>query len=160
MNFGMLHLAKPSAAIAEASRVLKRRGRYAFTCWAGPDKSPSAKVMYDCIQKLADLDVNMPAAPDSYMFSDEKLCKQLLTENGFEDFRFRDQYVQWMVPSAEFLFETELNAGVRTAALLRRQSDKTLKKIKEEVTAGMQRFFDGKQYRLEFCGCIVSAEKG
>ena len=159
MNFGMLHLARPSEAIAEASRVLKKGGRYAFTVWAGPDKSPSAKVMYDNIQKFADMNVNMPAAPDSYMFSDEKLCKQLLTENGFEDFHFKNEYVQWVVPSAEFLFETELNAGVRTAALLRRQSAKTLEKIKENVTAGMQRFFDGKQYRLEFCGCIVSAEK-
>jgi len=35
MNFGMLHLARPDAAIAEARRVLRRGGRYAFTVWAG-----------------------------------------------------------------------------------------------------------------------------
>src|SRR5262249_26435467 len=33
MNFGMLHLARPDAAIAEARRVLRAGGRFAFTVW-------------------------------------------------------------------------------------------------------------------------------
>ena len=161
MNFGMLHLAKPHDAIAEASRVLKKGGHFVFTVWAGPDKSPAARVMYGSIQKFADMKVNMPAAPDSYMFSDEKLCRQLLTENGFDgaSFHFKYHLVEWLVPSAEFLFETELNAGVRTAALLRRQTKSTLEKIKANVVEGMQQFYDGTQYRLEFCGCIIAAVK-
>jgi ubiquinone/menaquinone biosynthesis C-methylase UbiE len=161
MNFGMLHLSKPQDAIAEASRVLKTGGHYVFTVWAGPEKSPAANIMYGSIQKLADMTVDMPAAPDSYMFSDEKLCKQLLTENGFNEasFDFTHHIAEWRVPSAEFLFETELNAGVRTAALLRRQSKATLEKIKANVVDGMQQFYDGKEYRLEFCGCIISAVK-
>ena len=36
MNFGLLHLARPEAAIAEAHRVLAAGGRYAFTVWARP----------------------------------------------------------------------------------------------------------------------------
>ena len=62
--------------------------------------------MYGSIQKYADMNVNMPAAPDSYMFSDEKLCKQLLTENGFSEsgFVFKNHLVEWVVPSAGFLF--------------------------------------------------------
>ena len=46
MNFGMLHLAKPRTAMAEASRVLKKGGHYSFTVWAGPDKSPAAATVY------------------------------------------------------------------------------------------------------------------
>src|SRR5436853_476147 len=33
-NFSLLHLAKPERACAEACRVLKNGGRFAFTTWA------------------------------------------------------------------------------------------------------------------------------
>jgi ubiquinone/menaquinone biosynthesis C-methylase UbiE len=33
MNFGILHLSQPEAALAEARRVLVRGGRFAFTAW-------------------------------------------------------------------------------------------------------------------------------
>jgi ubiquinone/menaquinone biosynthesis C-methylase UbiE len=161
MNFGMLHLAKPRSAIAEASRVLKKGGHYSFTVWAGPDKSPAAKLMFDTIQAYADMNVDMPQAPDSYLFSDDELCKQVLTENGFSEssFDFRYHLAEWVVPTAEFLFDTELRAGVRTAALLKRQSMITLKKIRQNVMEGMEQFRAGEQYRLPFCGCIISARK-
>ena len=161
MNFGMLHLLEPHLAISEACRVLKNSGRYGFTVWAGPEKSPTAKVMNDSIMQFADQNIKMPEAPPHYLFSDEQLCRKTLAENGFNEasVSFKNQFVEWIVPSAEYYFETELEAGVRTAAFLKLQTGETLSKIKEAVTAGMKQFYDGRQYRLKFCGCIVSAEK-
>ena len=39
INFGVLHLARPDAALAEARRVLVPGGRCAFTVWATPEVS-------------------------------------------------------------------------------------------------------------------------
>ena len=39
MNFGLLHLARPDTALAEAHRVLRPGGRYAFTVWAAPERA-------------------------------------------------------------------------------------------------------------------------
>ncbi len=161
MNFGMLHLSKPELGIAEACRVLKNGGRFGFTVWAGPEKSPAAKVMFDSIMKFADQNVNMPEAPPSYLFADKELCRKVLAENGFDaaSMSFKYHFAEWIVPSAAYYFETELTAGVRTASFLKRQNSETLAKIKGAVTEGMQKFYDGSQYRLKFCGCIISTMK-
>ena len=39
LNFGVLHLARPDAALAEARRVLVPGGRCALTVWAKPEAS-------------------------------------------------------------------------------------------------------------------------
>jgi ubiquinone/menaquinone biosynthesis C-methylase UbiE len=159
MNFGLLHLSKPERAIAEAHRVLKNGGRFGFTVWAGPDKSPAASVMFNNIMKHADKNVNMPEAPPSYYFSDEKLTTDLMQKYGFEEVSFVNHMVEWVVPSAEYLFETEINSGVRTASFLKRQTPETLSKIKKDVVEGMEQFREGSHYRLKFCGCIVAGRK-
>ncbi|TMI85008.1 MAG: methyltransferase domain-containing protein [Bacteroidetes bacterium] len=159
MNFGMLHLSKPELAMAEARRVLRTEGRFGFTVWAGPDRSPTANVMFDNIMKYADQNVNMPEAPPSYYFSDEKLTTELLQRSGFDNVTFTDRLIEWIVPNAEYYFNTELNAGVRTGTFLRRQTPETLSVIKQAVIEAMQQFYDGNSYRLRFCGCVVAATK-
>lgn len=159
MNFGMLHLVKPEMAIAEACRVLKKGGSYGFTVWSGPDRSPAAKVMYNNIMKYADQNVGLPEAPDSYLFSDEQLCVKTLEAKGFEKVKYKNLDVKWIVPSAEYFFETEIKAGVRTASLLKRQTKETLTKIKAAVVNEMQQFYENGKYHLKFCGCIISAMK-
>jgi len=159
MNFGMLHLSKPELGMAEARRVLKTGGRFGFTVWAGPDRSPIANVMFNNIMKYADQNVNMPDAPPSYYFSDEKLTTELLQGSGFDNVTFSDRLIEWIVPNAEYYFNTELNAGVRTGTFLRRQTPETLSVIKQAVVEEMQQFYDGNSYRLKFRGCIVAATK-
>ena len=111
--------------------------------------------------KYADQNVNMPQAPPNYLFADEEVCRKTLSENGFDEstVSFTTHLVEWEVPSAEYLFETELNAGVRTASFLKRQTPETISKIKEAVVEGMKQFYDGENYRLRFCGCVVAGRK-
>ena len=159
MNFGMLHLAKPELSMEEARRVLKNGGRFGFTVWAGPDRSPTANVMFSNIMKYANQNVNMPDAPPNYYFSDEKLTTELLQQIGFDNVTFTDHLIEWVVPTADFYFNTELNAGVRSGTFLRRQTPEALSLIKEAVVEDMQQFYDGNGYRLKFCGCVIAATK-
>src|SRR5262245_40288521 len=39
VNFGILHLARPDQALAEACRVLRPGGRFGFTVWAKPEEA-------------------------------------------------------------------------------------------------------------------------
>ena len=60
MNFGMLHLGAPEAAIAEAFRVLKTGGLYAFTVWDVPQRAVAFDIVLRAIQTHGD--INTPVA--------------------------------------------------------------------------------------------------
>jgi ubiquinone/menaquinone biosynthesis C-methylase UbiE len=159
MNFGLLHLIKPEQAISEAFRALKSKGTYAFTVWAGPDLSPMANVMNEVLTQYADQTVSMPESPPYDLFSDEQLCREVLTKIGFDAIQFNTRVVAWRVPSADYYFETELHAGVRTSAFLKKQTSHVLEGIKHAVRERMEEFYDGEAYVLKFCGCIISGIK-
>ena len=161
MNSGMLHLPLPLQAMKEAYRVLKKNGRFAFTVWAGAAKSPASKVVNDAKEKYADMNVPMPAAPPYAYFEDKENCKRFLNDAGFDPqtMQYKTKLVKWKVPTAGFYFDAELNAGVRNAAFLRQQSEKTLQKIKISIEQGMQQFKTNEGYNLPFRGYIVAAEK-
>jgi len=161
MNFGMLHLPQPLLAMKEAYRVLRSKGKYAFTVWASADKSPAAKVMTDAKEKFADMDVPMPAAPPYDYFQEKENCISFLDQAGFDTrtLLYETLQVTWLVPTAGFLFDAELNAGVRNAAFLRQQSPEVLQKIKFAFEQGVEQFKVDEGYRLPFLGCIIAVEK-
>ena len=81
-NFGILHVADPDRAIAEAARVLKSGGRYAFTAWRGPEVSPFFRIVMDAVSESGTLDVDLPPAPPMFRFSDEAECARTLRAAG------------------------------------------------------------------------------
>jgi hypothetical protein len=46
---------------------------------------------------------------------------------------FKTHTIRWQVPSARFIFDAELNAGVRTAGLLARQTPEALRAIQSAI---------------------------
>lgn len=161
MNFGLLHLAEPEKAIAECARVLVRGGRFGFSVWAGPDLSVGARIVDDAIKEYANKDVDIPQGPDYFAYGREKTCSISLEKAGFDPatFLFETVVADWMVPTPTFLFESELHAGVRTAALLVRQSRETLERISNKIAAAVGEYREGDGYAIPFAAHIISARK-
>jgi ubiquinone/menaquinone biosynthesis C-methylase UbiE len=61
MNSGLLHLARPDAAIHEAWRVLESGGRYAFTVWARPEEAVGFGVFLRAMTTYGTLNFGLPA---------------------------------------------------------------------------------------------------
>ena len=156
MNFGMLHLAQPEAAIAEAFRVLRAGGRYAFTVWDVPGRAAGFAVILESIQKHGDMDVPLPAGPPFFRFSDPDESKRALTAAGFVNARTLQIPLIWKVKSGDELLTTFRTAAVRTAALLNAQTSDALRNIRGEVVVRAETFRHGDSINLPMPAILAS----
>lgn len=161
MNFGLLHMSDPQKVIGESARVLSKGGRFGFTVWADTRVSAGTKIVQDAINEHANQDVELPQGPDYFAYSQQKTCQAALARAGFNaaSFHFETSVSEWLVPTTTFLFESELNAGVRTAALLAAQSSETLQKISRDIATSVNKYAKGDGYAIPFAANIISARK-
>lgn len=139
MNFGLLHVSRPERALAEARRVLRQHGRFAFTVWAKPEEARALAIVLGAIQKHGDMNVPLPPGPPFFRFSDAAETRRALNAAGFGDIEISTVPLVWRLPSPEALWDFIWNGTVRTGALLRAQKPQALEAIRREIVAGSQR---------------------
>ena len=155
LNFGMLHLARPEQALAEAHRVLRPGGRVAFTVWETPDKAIGFGIVLSAIQKHGDMNVPIPSGPPFFRFSDPAESKRALAAAGFVNATVSQVPQLWRLPSADALFEVMYNGSVRNAALLRAQKPEVVETIRREIRQAVV----NAGYELPMPAVLASAEK-
>jgi SAM-dependent methyltransferase len=162
MNFGLLHLSRPEAAFAEACRVVRPGGWYGFTVWAEPDLSTGARIVGEAVNAHADLDVPLPEGPDYYAYGNPEDCRFTLKRAGFDpaSLVFQSVTVEWEVPSASFIIESERNTGVRTAALLAAQEPEVLAAIKDQIQKSLLAFKKGNGFAIPFTAHLLAVKAG
>lgn len=159
MSFGMLHLARPDAAIAEAHRILRPGGRYAFTVWTGPEKAVGFGMALGAIEKFGNTQVALPDGPPFFRFSDVDATRITLEQAGFINVEVRELALVWRLTSADDVFEALSRGGVRTAAVLRAQTPDALAAIREAVNREVGRYKVGGGYELPMPAVLASGRK-
>jgi len=159
MNFGMLHLAEPDKAIAEAYRVLRSGGRYAFTVWDSPPKAAGFEIVLGAVRMHGNIDVPLPEGPPFFRFSDPLECARALKIAGFADVETIIVPQVWMLESGGMLFETMRRAAVRTAALLNLQTPEALVNIEKEISTRAEGYRLQGRIELPMPAILTSAVK-
>ena len=130
MNFGLLHLGDPDKALAEACRVLRPGGRFAFTVWAKPEETAGFGITLGAIQTHGSMRVPLPDGPPFFRFSDWAESVRSLAAAGFTNARLKKISQTWRLSTVDALFEAMQTATVRTAGLLRHQTPEALRGIR------------------------------
>jgi SAM-dependent methyltransferase len=159
MNFGLLHLARPEAAMAEAHRVVASGGRYAFTVWAEPEKAVGFGVVLRAMETHGTTNVGLPEGPPFFRFSDPEACRSALAQTGFVRPHVQRLPLIWRLRSADALFQAALYGGVRTSAALQAQTPPALAAIRGAVHDALQQYADGPEIALPMGVVLASAGK-
>jgi ubiquinone/menaquinone biosynthesis C-methylase UbiE len=159
MNFGLLHLARPDAALTEARRVLRAGGRYAFTVWAAPERAVAFGLALRAIEALGNKDVPLPEGPPFFRFSDEAETRRTLEQSGFTDVEVQELPLMWQLTSADAVFEALSRGGVRTAAVLRGQTPDALAAIRAAVRRGVEAYATDGGFEIPMPCVLASATR-
>jgi len=140
MNYGLLHLSRPELAIAEAFRVLRTGGRFAFTVWAPPDEARGFGLILESVLSKGNSAVPLPPGPPFFRFADPDESRAALEAAGFSDARVADVPQRWLLPGAGALLKVFEEGTVRTRALLKGQTPEAMQAIRDAVHAAAQAF--------------------
>ena len=157
--FGLLHLSAPEKAVAEAFRVLKPRGSYAFTVWCNLEKVEFFALVLGAVQEHGTLEVPLPEAPPIFRFSDPEECRRVLTETGFVEPEVAEVPLFFYPETPEDVLELTYKSAVRIPMVLGLQTDEARERIHAAILEGAMRFVKGDRMELAMPAVMASARR-
>jgi SAM-dependent methyltransferase len=157
--FGIAHFPDADAAIAEAFRVLRPGGRYAFTAWSRPEENDFLRLVTSAVSAHGSSDVPLPPGPDMYRFVDAGECERSLSGAGFKDVRLGKVVPVWRAASATEFIEMMERSTVRASMLVEFQAPDARERIKAAMRVGTEEFRVGDGYEARWSAVLVSAVK-
>ena len=132
-------MSEPDRALAEAARVLKKDGVYAYTTWLPPQQGWD---MFDLLVKAVHshgtMDVDLPPAPPPFRFADETEAQRALAAHGFRKTSLQKRMALWTGTTGEQLLALIYKAIVRAPMLIEAQRPKAREAIKKDIMSAAE----------------------
>lgn len=139
-NFGLLHFPNPEQAVAEAFRVLKSGGRYAFTCWTPPTRNPFMRLILGSVQTHGTMDVALPPGPPLFRFGDAAECESILSAERFTSISLTELSIVWTFSTPEDLMPTVVASTARLGSMLAMQTEEQRRNIENAIIEGAKKY--------------------
>jgi SAM-dependent methyltransferase len=157
-SFGLLHVENSDRAIAEARRVLKQGGRYAFTVWGSPEQGHEFfKLVQGAIQRHGTPNVPLPRAPPLLRFAELDECRRTLTAAGFSSPAARIIALTWQATTAGDILALIYKSIVRMPMILELQTDDARERIPRAIVQGAEAYRKAGVIELKFAAVLATA---
>ena len=138
-SFGLWHMSEPDVALAEAARVLKKDGVYAYTTWLPPQQGWD---MFDLLVKAVHahgtMEVDLPQAPPPFRFADETEAQRSLVAHGFRNISLQKRTALWTGTTGEQLLALIYKSIVRAPMLIEAQTPRARDAIKQAIRSAAE----------------------
>jgi SAM-dependent methyltransferase len=154
-NFGIHHVPQPALALAEAHRVLRPGGRFAFSIWAGHDVNIAWKLLFDVLGRHGDPRASA-APPPGGGFATAGDCSRAMEAAGFARIETQPARGMWRHRDAAELLGAFRAGTARMAAMIDAQSEAAMPAILSGLAAAVEPYRDGAGIAVPIA-CIISA---
>jgi SAM-dependent methyltransferase len=157
-NFGLFHLPEPDRAMAEAARVLRPGGIYAFTTWRGPDVSPLFRIVPEAIQAHGIMDVGLPPAPPPFRLANKDESAGAMRAAGFADMSFVDVAAVFECKRAQ-VTDFLAKSTVRTTMVLQAQAPEVRLAIDRSIEERLGSYAVGDTLKVPLPALLVAGRR-
>ena len=133
IGFGIPHVPDPVHVFAEARRVLRTGGRFAYSVWCGPEVEGAFGWVFRAIQQHGDPSVSLPPGPDATVFGTPDVAFPALKAAGFDEMHAETVPSVWVNDDPATPYNFFYDGAVRGAALLRPQPEENKRAIRQDV---------------------------
>jgi len=138
-SFGLWHMSEPDRALAEAARVLKKGGVYAYTTWLPPQQDwDMFDLLVKAVQAHGTMNVDLPRAPPPFRFADETEAQRTLIAHGFRNISVQKRMALWKGTTGEQLLALIYKAIVRAPMIIEAQSAEARDAIEEDIRSAAE----------------------